>query len=435
MTVKNPSLKTNVLLLGLIFSLSLLYRDAYIHNMVIDNPIRNDARQYVLYGYNLANRQIYSTSLPTETPVPDSYRSPGYPLLVAACFLIGGEAKYYSLLLNIQAVLSALTAVMVYFLGKKILPFKWAVGGAVLVGTSPHLVAMTGYVLTETLFGFLLVLALLCFIHALEKDRVVHYAGAGTLFGMCYLTNETVLFLPFILVAAVLISDKSPKANGKNLRFMLLVFSVVFLLFPSAWTTRNRLSLPPDVPTGGQRAVATATHGAYPGFVHKDAKYKYFPYREDPLQPEFSSSWSGFFKILLPRIQERPVRYMSWYLFEKPFYLWSWNILQGQGDVFVYPVKSSLFDRSRVADIVRIVMKLMHPLWVLFAFSGMIWVIRILNRSPDNRKAAFIFVVLVYYTLIYMIFAPWPRYAVPLRPELYLGALWTLHRIKWMRYS
>ena len=35
------------------------------------------------------------------------------------------------------------------------------------------------------------------------------------------------------------------------------------------------------------------------------------------------------------------------------------------------------------------------------------------------------FAVCVYFTAIYMVFAPWPRYSVPLRPELYLCAVWS----------
>lgn len=418
--------------MGLIFSLSLLYRDAYIHNMVIDNPLQNDARQYVLYGYNLANRQVYSTSPPSEIPVPDSYRSPGYSLLVAACFLLGGEAKYYPLLLDMQAILGALTAVLAFFLGKKFLPFGWAVGSAVLVGISPHLVAMTGYVLTETLFGFLLIWALLWFVHALEKGQAIHYARAGIVFGLCFLTNETALFLPFILVAAVCFTDQYQTKTGKIRSLLYVVFILVFLCFPVVWTVRNTMNLPPDVPTSKQRAIATATHGAYPDFVHKDPRYKYFPYRDDSMQPEFSSSWYSFFKILLSRIQERPLRYLSWYLFEKPYYLWSWDILQGQGDVFVYQVKSSLFEKYHGTELLRAAMKIMHPVLVLSALAGLVWVLRMLTRDYWNRAAMVIFSVLGYYTLLYTLFAPWPRYAVPLRPELYLAALWTLHRIKKM---
>ena len=32
----------------------------------------------------------------------------------------------------------------------------------------------------------------------------------------------------------------------------------------------------------------------------------------------------------------------------------------------------------------------------------------------------------VYFTVVYSVFAPWPRYSVPLRPELYLLAAWSV---------
>jgi hypothetical protein len=31
-----------------------------------------------------------------------------------------------------------------------------------------------------------------------------------------------------------------------------------------------------------------------------------------------------------------------------------------------------------------------------------------------------VLLVLIYFTALYAVFAPWPRYGVPLRPELYL---------------
>lgn len=428
-------MKKTILALGLIFSISLLIRYAYIRSTVIDNPIRADAIQYVKYGYNLAFRQVYSVSPPSVSPpVPDSLRSPGYPVLVASSLLLGGEKGFYKLLLNFQVVLGALVPVLTFLLARKFLPFVWAVAGASLVVISPHLVAMTGYVLTETLFGFLLLAALLWFVHALETRRALHFAGAGTVFGMAYLTNETALFLPFVFIAAACVSDICKNNIHRQNLYRYAVFFLIFLLFPGSWNLRNALNLPADAPTGKQRAIATACHGTYPGFIYKDPAFRYFPYREDPEYPEFCSSWESFRKILWSRVQERPWRYLSWYLIEKPVYLWSWNILQGQGDVFVYPVRISLFDRSTIAEFLRVFMKLIHPLIVLLAFAGMIWFPLGLKQPPRSHPEFFVFIILIYYTFMYMIFAPWPRYTVPLRPELYLCALWMLQRVRQPRH-
>jgi hypothetical protein len=42
-----------------------------------------------------------------------------------------------------------------------------------------------------------------------------------------------------------------------------------------------------------------------------------------------------------------------------------------------------------------------------------------------SRTPAFMVAICGYYTLVYNIFAPWPRYSVPLRPVLYICAAWS----------
>jgi hypothetical protein len=176
------------------------------------------------------------------------------------------------------------------------------------------------------------------------------------------------------------------------------------------------------------------SHGAYPDFIHKSPYYKRFPYREDPLQPLFGSSVENFWRVLWPRVKKDPVRYLRWYLTGKPYYLWSWDIIQGAGDIYIVPVEKSLFQVSAAAGGIREIMKFLHPVTLFLALSS-IPAIFLGKRSCGNGAPACSLPVLplticIYFTLIYMVFAPWPRYGVPLRPELYLCAMWTLTFLK-----
>lgn len=121
---------------------------------------------------------------------------------------------------------------------------------------------------------------------------------------------------------------------------------------------RNKIFLPSIAPTGYSRLISTMSHGTYPDFIYKDPNFKYLPYHEDPMQPEFGSS---FREILWARFKKNPLLYMKWYFLEKPYYLWSWSILQGQGDIYVYPVKTSLYMTSNIACISKVTMKFLHP--------------------------------------------------------------------------
>ena len=84
-----------ILLAFFIFTLALHVRIQYVNKTLIDAPIRADARQYVIYGYNLANHGTFSKEFPSDNPCPDSFRSPGYPLLIALALILGGDQGFY----------------------------------------------------------------------------------------------------------------------------------------------------------------------------------------------------------------------------------------------------------------------------------------------------------------------------------------------------
>jgi hypothetical protein len=291
---------------------------------------------------------------------------------------------------------------------------------------------MSSYLLTETLFGFCLLLSILVWNLAVSRRRVLLFLLSGILFGYTYLVNETVLLVPFILAGLILVGDRS-----RSVLRTLAVFLAVFMVFPIAWLARSA-GLPEGAPRGSRRAVTTMSHGAYPGFTYKDPNFRYYPYLEDPLQPAFGSSLRDFTAILYKRFRAQPLRYVTWYLIEKPYYLWSWDNLQsqfgekttkGQGDVYVYPVEQSLYHISPTAEFSRKVMKALHPGLLILAAAGIPFAIRRFSKKTRERMPpdlpTFLYAINIYYTLLYMVFASWPRYSVPLRPELYLCALWS----------
>jgi 4-amino-4-deoxy-L-arabinose transferase-like glycosyltransferase len=394
-------------------------------------PIHADARQYIKYGYNLAYNNLYSMDFPSMHPKPDAYRSPGYPLLIAMSMRLTDGLNFIPAMLYMQAVLGTLTVILTYLIAKHFMSNLFSLAAALLVGLNPHLITMTGYLLTETVAGFLLLAALLSYILALERGHLFLFALAGLLFGWGYMTNETLLILPFILGCITGVKVVIPPAlNHKNL-LPIAVFLSVFYIFPSAWIGRSVLTVSADALTGYNRAVQTLSHGAYPGFIHETIEKRYYPYLEDPLQPRFGSSIGNFGKILWQRAQQRPFRYLSWYLFEKPFHFWSWDILQGQGDVFIYPVKTSIYHESRAANIIKEVMKNSHSAILLLCLAGIpaLFVRKPLYRNWESVLRGLpvtMYVTCIYYTLLFSIFAPWPRYSIMLRPELYICAVWSL---------
>ncbi len=434
--------KEAIVWLAIVTVVAIFLRIGYVHFTTIEDPIRADAGQYVIYGLNLVQHSTFSKDYPTKTPRPDSYRSPGYPAFIALAMLLAGKSAY-PLIRYTQVMASGLMVPLTFFLGILFLPAWGAMTAAVLVALSPHLVASASYVLAETLFGFVFLCSLLLFCAAVRKGSHLLFAASGASFGYAYLINETALLIPFIFLGIALASDGRGYRRAFQYPFLrgTVWFLVVFCLFPVGWMIRNKTNLPPGAPQAKQRALITLTHGTYPGFMYKDLRYKYFPYKEDPKQPAYSASLRNFAPIFWERFRERPIRYLTWYLLQKPYYLWSWNILQGGGDVHLYPVVESFYHRVRAANVSREVMKHLHPMVLVLAlFAFPLFYLQHRSKNlvlsiPDTPVLPI--VTLVAFTLIHMIFFSLPRYSIPLRPELYLCCLWSvtvLARSRWTRF-
>ncbi|WYD81701.1 MAG: glycosyltransferase family 39 protein [Candidatus Electrothrix gigas] len=424
------SKRFTVLIVCLVTITALFLRVEYVEQTVIHTPIRADARQYVIYGYNIYSHGIFSKELSSD-PSPDSFRSPGYPLLISLAVMLGGKNGFYPIVIYFQAILSALLVPLTFFIGIRFLSRFWAMFAAILVAISPHLISMTSYLLTETLFSFILLSAIISFYWALEKKHLFYFVLSGLLFGFAYLTNETALFLPFLFVIVSIYSIYYLQHINISRKILIniFVYLIIFSSFPALWIWRSH-NLGSETAKGSSRAIATMSHGAYPDFIYKSEKFKYFPYREDPMQPVFGSTFNNFSKILLERFQERPARYLSWYFLEKPYYLWSWNILQGQGDIYIYPVKTSFYYLHPSANLLKLLMKYFHTIILIATFSGILIIINENFRKISIHPLLNIqFIIIIYYTLLYTVFAPWPRYSVPLRPELYLFALCTFQSL------
>ena len=104
-------------------------------------------------------------------------------------------------------------------------------------------------------------------------------------------------------------------------------------------------------------------------------------------------------------------------------------MIQGSGDAFVYPVSSSPYFHNTFFRITHRLMYILHYPFVVLSLFGclMAWFpLRRLGMTQDSLLIARLCsLLLVYYTFIHVIGAPFPRYSVPLRPYLYGMGLFT----------
>ena len=145
-------------------------RASYNANTRIVDPVRADAAYYLVYAYNLINHSTFSKDR-TAPPVPDSYWAPGYPVFLASVIKISEllETDAYTSILISQLLLGIGTLFICFLVAASFLPGYWSLLPPFLVAISPHLISTASYILTETLFGFLLILSLYVVIKAITS--------------------------------------------------------------------------------------------------------------------------------------------------------------------------------------------------------------------------------------------------------------------------
>ena len=397
-------------------------------NTEVVKPLRADAGQYFMYAYNLRHKHTYSHQVGSpgnpDSPVkPDAVRSPGYPLFLSL-FVDGlPNKRTISCILFSQMTISTLTILVAFLLFEKFLSPLWSLGTALLVALSPHLIVSNSYILTETLFCFLLVAFGFLFCLFAKKPSLWLGLGVGTTMGIAALVRPSLQFFPFML-ALFLLFHYGWKRGRRYSGVILISFALAFL----PWIGRNMATL--DIPTDNRLMVNFLHHGIYPDFMYKGIPQSHgFPYRYDPRAKEIAEDPPSVLKEISNRFSQEPSRHAKWYMLDKPRVFWSWNIIQGSGDAFVYPVSNSPYFHNTFFRITHRLMYVLHYPFVVLALLGcfIAWfpLAKLGLTQSSLLVARFCSLLLIYYTLMHMIGAPFTRYSVPLRPYLYGMALFT----------
>ncbi len=414
-----------VLLVGMVVMLAAQLRFGAVANTTVDNPVRADARDYVTYAYNINHKGVYSRSgidsaNPQATPIPDAVRAPGYPLFLTL-FIDRVTASELAKITSVQALVSTLVVLLTYFVCVQIVPWVLALVASFLVAISPHLINANIYILSESMAALVVMLFIASTIYAIKSRAVLLWGLAGVMLGVCALVRPAFQYFPLFLAGLMFLKFRAPLSS----RFVLSMI-VGFALVYAPWVIRNIVAV-------GQISDPTLMinflhHGMYPGFTYGDNPQSFgFPYHYDPQTPVISQSVKSVVQAILAGFMSEPVEYFRWYVLEKPAYLWSWNIVQGAGDAFVYPVTKSPYVDSSWFVITHAISAWSYLPSVLIALLGCVavWIPR---KNPVFEGHSLLIVrvislLLVYYTALHMVGAPFPRYSVPFKPLMYVMAV------------
>jgi hypothetical protein len=171
-----------------VFGTALLARLLYL--AIAGYYYNSDTEQYYRIAENLLQHQSYS--LAEVAPYfPTIRRPPLYPIFIAATGIPSMGAMSV-----IHAVLSAITAVMLLVLARMALPMKYAIGAAAFYALHPGAIWMSSCILGETLYGALLVAAVLLLCLGAQSQRLRWAAFGGLILGLAALNRPIALLLP-----------------------------------------------------------------------------------------------------------------------------------------------------------------------------------------------------------------------------------------------
>jgi len=327
-----------------ILVVSVLIRFIYVSTAMVDNPIRADAKKYATIASNLVTYGTYS-HLSGKNPRASGMITPGYPLLLALIkSIFHNPQTEYVTILYLQALLGGLTAFFAFLIATKVLPFWGAALTGIIMAFSPHQIVFSGYMLTETLFTFMLFGVTYGLIISLKKMKPAHFFLLGILFGLAALVRPAVLLFP-LFISPFIWLYRPDKKTGSILGLLLLGLFIAW----SPWSIWKSVAGHPD--KGTNLAAASFAYGSYPDLVYDGAKYNYpdekirraASYKEDPDYLKMSNKLGTAFSITASRAANDPLKYLKWYLYGKPVMFWAWdNNMSLQGGPFVYPVIRSV---------------------------------------------------------------------------------------------
>lgn len=424
--------KGSILLIPIVIALFSIVYGCHLRYMgftqtIIDSPLRADANDYFNYAKNLHTFGIYSREYANDNsqpPEPDALRSPGFPLFAS---LFVSTNPYFSVrqTLAAQTIIQIISFCLLSFIFFKTLKPFFASVASLLIWSFPHFVTINTYYLSESLFTSLLVLSLffLWLNEQIKSDSSI--ALCGLLFGLAAITRPVVEYFPiFIFLLVVLFNRRHFK---KTLWFLTAAIIPII-----GWKIRNLLAI-------GQISdptlmVTTIYHGSFPNFMYNGDPTTFgFPYRFDPDAEKVSSGLKATLSIIWDRANKNLLEYITWYTFGKQIYMWGWSIVNGAGDIFIYPIIKSPYLYLPDMMSSRALHYFTHPFWVISGLAGAVsFSFASLRGKAFQHQPLLVTMcslLIVYLALIAAVTAPFPRYSIPVKWILFYLSIYSLQII------
>ncbi len=228
--------------LALILGASLLVKVGLCLLVSREDPMRcmaPDSMGYVASAEALLKTGTFSVS-PERGDMPQTVRTPGYPIFLAVIFACCG--KNLAAVVLTQIVLSLLTIVLTWHVARRAFGGRVGALSALLIALDLNSLSYTNMILTETLFTLVLLAFLAIAVH-LDSDQQTRRAFAALAGGLVLAVATHIrpigYFLPLVVMVAMSALGWRRKWGVKVLvgQGLLLILPSVILV--GGWQVRN----------------------------------------------------------------------------------------------------------------------------------------------------------------------------------------------------
>lgn len=302
-----------------VFFLSLVVRLLHLIEISLTRPFYKelviDAKAYDLWGQDIAAGNLIGTGV--------FFQDPLYPYFLGLVYSLFGH-NFLAVVL-VQGVIGALTSVLIYLIGKRVVNGPVGLIAGILWSFYPSIIFHEGLIMKEGIAVFLATLAVYNVIIAKETGYSRHWFLGGVAFGLSALTRgNIILVIPVILIGALFDYRAQPLK-------ILLLFMLGLLTIFMPIALRNKI-------VGGELVLTTSQAGANfywgnnsevlgsfipsPPFVRQAPEYEQHDFakeamrltgKQDMSSAEVSNFW---FRKGIDFILENPKRY-AWLEYQK----------------------------------------------------------------------------------------------------------------------
>lgn len=206
---------------------------ATFHNEVVFGP-EAPHYEYVKIARNLAAGRGFSLSGPT------ALQTPIYPMLLSVFYRLGPEPFATFAFLTFQAFLSSLTALIVYYIAARLLPWRLALLAAAGVALYPLFIYYSASPTPMTLAGLLLTATVCAWYGLVGSGGLGKTIVAGLLLGFTVLNDPVYLATVPLFLGWLWLQEW--KTSGSRVLHKLVVVVVTIVVVLSPWLIRNYLT-------------------------------------------------------------------------------------------------------------------------------------------------------------------------------------------------